>query len=172
MSCPSIITILPTECIGNSLASINTNFENLETAACDNSVTINSLQQDIQQLNTLITNLSAITVPGAAKAWLRFDGTRDVSGNSTVPLGPRFIYSSYNINSVTKKAIGDYRIEFENRFPSPNYTAIGTSQQTPTLTNNFTWLQPYRYTSLFLEVKIYSNLNEGVDPRNISIVVF
>jgi hypothetical protein len=172
MSCPSIITILPTECIGNSLAAINSNFENLETAACDNSGTITTLQQNIQQLNTLITNLSAITVPGTAKAWVKFDGARDIGGNISTLLGPRFIYSSYNINSIIKKAPGDYRIEFENRQPSPNYAVIGTSQQTPTSTNNFTWLQPYRYTSLFVEIRTFSNLNEGVDPRNISVVIF
>jgi len=171
MSCPSIITILPSECIGNSLAAINSNFANLLSATCDNTGTIIPLQQSIQQLNTLLTNISAVTVPGAAKAWVKFDGTRNVSGSIDVPLGSRFIYSSYNINSVIKKSVGDFRIQFANRLPTSNYAAVGTSQQTITTTNNFTWLQPYRYTSSFLEIKILSNINEGVDPQNVSVVI-
>ncbi len=172
MSCPSVITILPTECIGNSLAAINSNFESLKEGACDNSSTIAPLQQSIQQLNTLLLNLSAITVPGTAKAWVKFDGTRDTSGNTFLPVGPRFKYSFYNINSVIKKSVGDYRIEFENEIPTPNYAVVSTSQQTLTQTGNSTWVQPYDYRRTYVDIRVTSGLNELVDPQNISIVVF
>lgn len=172
MSCPTTVVIQREECIGNSLPKINDNFIFLKDAACDNFSFISDLQQNIQELNTLITSLSAITVPGTAKAWLKFDGTRDETGSPSTFLTNRFIYSSYNIASVLKKANGDYRINFERRFPSPRYVVIGTSQQIQTATGDYTWFQPYTYTSLYTEVRIFSNNNQGADPRNISLVIF
>ncbi len=172
MSCPNITAIQRFECIGNSLPKINDNFIALKDGACDNYSFIGNLQQSIQDLNSLIVNLSAITVPGAAKAWVKFDGTRDVNNIVTNLRTNRFIYSSYNITSVLKKADGDYRVTFTNRLPGPTYAVIGTSQQKTTTTGNYTWFQPYAYTSLYTDVRVFSNLNEGADPQHVSLVIF
>jgi hypothetical protein len=52
MSCPTVTTIQPTECIGNSLNTINANYQSLRTGVCDN-------QDQINFLRTLLLDLSA-----------------------------------------------------------------------------------------------------------------
>lgn len=51
MSCPSVVTIQPTECIGNSLNTINNNYQALRVGVCDN-------QDQINALRTLLFDLS------------------------------------------------------------------------------------------------------------------
>jgi microcystin-dependent protein len=71
-------TIQPTECIGNSLATINNNF--------------NNLYQDILTLQTLIQQLATVPVgtiayyglQNAPTGWIPCDGTQLVSGTSTI----------------------------------------------------------------------------------------
>lgn len=47
MSCPTTQTILKTECIGNSLVTINGNFNTLRTAICDNQTQIDDIKTAI-----------------------------------------------------------------------------------------------------------------------------
>ena len=49
-------------------------------------------------------------IPGAAKAWVNFDGTGTVS-----------IRSSYNVSSITDEGTGRYTINFTNAFTDTNY---------------------------------------------------
>lgn len=171
MSCPSIITIPDTECIGNSLTTINNNFSALEVAACDNQSFITSLNNSITNLNTLITDLTNITVPGAAKAWVSFDGTKDDKNFSSSFNTNRYIFSGYNVSSVFRKGAGDYRITFTTRFLSRNYVIIGTSRQTQ-VGGQYTWLQPYDYRTAFADIKIVSQSGNAADPQNVSVVIY
>lgn len=173
MSCFETKSIDPTECIGNSLSKINSNFIGLKDAACDNDSRITSLRNDIANLNSLVLSLSGITVPGMAKAWLKFDGTRDTSNTASVLNTNRFIYSSFNISSVLRKGTGDYRITFATPFTSTNYTLVGTSSQKQGTTGLFTWLQPYAYRSVYVDVRVNGiNLSTAADPEHCSIVIF
>jgi hypothetical protein len=52
MSCPTVTTIQATECIGNSLNTINANYQALRTGICDN-------QDQIDALRTLLFQLSS-----------------------------------------------------------------------------------------------------------------
>jgi hypothetical protein len=56
-------------------------------------------------------NESPISVPGAAKAWVNFNGT----GASAT------IRDSFNVTSVTDNAIGDYTITLTNALGNSNY---------------------------------------------------
>ena len=56
-------------------------------------------------------NESPISVPGAAKAWVNFNGT----GASAS------IRDSFNVGSVTDNAIGDYTITLTNSLANSNY---------------------------------------------------
>jgi hypothetical protein len=104
---------------------------------------------------------------------LKFDGTRDTTGAVTEFLTDRFIYSSYNISSVFKKKTGDYRIYFQTPFPTRDYVVTGTSSETLSLGGDYTWLQPYTYTTTFVDVRVHgNNITDTVDPRNVSIVIF
>lgn len=171
MSCPSITIIPDTECIGNSLTTINNNFSALKVAACDNQSFITSLDSSILSLNNLITNLTNVVVPGAAKAWVSFDGTKDSSNQPSNFNTNRYIYSSYNVSSVLRKNTGDYRITFGTRFSSRNYVVVGTSRQTQS-GGLFTWLQPYDYRTAFADIKITTQSGNVADPQNISVVIF
>jgi hypothetical protein len=56
-------------------------------------------------------NESPISVPGAAKAWVNFNGT----GSSAT------IRDSFNVSSVTDNAVGDYTMTFTNSMNNSNY---------------------------------------------------
>lgn len=56
-------------------------------------------------------NESPISVPGAAKAWVNFNGT----GSSAT------IRDSFNVDSVTDNATGDYTITLTNALGNSNY---------------------------------------------------
>jgi len=62
-------------------------------------------------------NESPISVPGAAKAWVSFDGTA----------GAVSVRSAYNVSSVTENASGDYTINFTTAMADANYavTTLG-----------------------------------------------
>jgi len=181
MSCPTVTKILNTECIGNSLATINSNFTVLGAAACDNYKTVTTLLCSIQTLDNRVFDLTQKT-PGIAKAWVKFDGTRNESGSNSTAATNRYIYSSYNIQSVYKLtptptlspslSAGDYQIVFkQGLFTSKNYAVIGTSSETsPT----FGWLQPYSYQTTSVQVRVHSPTYPGpiVDPSHISVAIF
>jgi hypothetical protein len=187
MSCPNVTSIKSTECIGNSLPTINDNFAALKNAACDNYSTITTFNSNILDLNTKITSLSS-QIPGIAKAWVKFDGTRDAAtpsspnGTSSTAATNRFIYSSYNIDYVYKAtttntpttSAGDYRIYFKpGTFTTPNYAVIGTSSERKGIIN-YGWLQPYTYNTSFVGVRIHAPIWPGdvVDPTHISVAIF
>ena len=172
MACTfTVKTIESTECIGNSLEKINFNFDSLEENACQNYNKIESLESSLTALDTQITDLSAITVPGVLKAWIKFDGTRDTSGITSTNLTNRFIYSAFNIGKVQTISTGDYRIFFNTPFPTSNYVAVGTSSLV-TSAGKRTWLQPYDYRTAFLGVRVASTTGPAVAANHISVVFY
>ena len=172
MACTfTVKTIESTECIGNSLEKINDNFESLKGNACQNYNKIESLESSLTALDTQITDLSAITVPGVLKAWIKFDGTRDTSGITSTNLTNRFIYSAFNIGRVQTIDTGDYRIFFNTPFPTSNYVAVGTSSLAFSAGNR-TWLQPYDYRTAFLGVRVASINGPAVAAKHISVVFY
>lgn len=58
-------------------------------------------------------NESPISVPGAAKAWVNFNGVGTVS-----------IRDSFNISTLTDNGTGDYTIAFTNSFSNTNYCVV------------------------------------------------
>jgi hypothetical protein len=173
MSCFNTTHIDKTECIGNSLNKINNNFEGLKEAVCDNDNTINIIKSDINNLDTKINALSSIVVPGLTRAWIKFDGTRDASNNISTFKTNRFIYSSFNISSVLRKDIGDYRITFNTPFPTQNYILIGTSSQKQNSTGQYTWFQPYTFRTTYVDVRVNGTTPSIVaDPEHCSVIIF
>lgn len=172
MACTfTVKPIESTECIGNSLEKINDNFESLKNNACQNYNTISALLTGISNLDARITTLSAITVPGVLRAWIKFDGTRDANGIVNSNLTNRFVYSAYNINRVQVVGVGDYRIYFNTPFSTSNYIAVGTSSLA-IAAGKHTWLQPYDYRTAFLGVKVASVDGPLVAANHISIAIY
>ena len=58
-------------------------------------------------------NESPISVPGAAKAWVNFNGTGTVA-----------IRDSFNVSSITDDDVGRYTINFTNNFDDSNYCPV------------------------------------------------
>lgn len=176
MPCPietAIQTIPREECLGNSLPRINDNFANLKTQSCENYDRLEGIDSNILNLQTLYSNLSSVVMPGISKAWVKFDGTRDTAGQVTAFLTDRFIYSSYNISTVYKKSTGNYRIFFQTPFASSTYVAVGTSNETLSPLSEYTWLQPYTYTTAYMDVRIHGNtLSDTVDAKHVSVLIF
>ena len=60
-------------------------------------------------------NESPISVPGAAKAWVNFDGD---------PVGIR---DSFNVSSITENGGGDYTVNFTTNMSSASYVPLFTN---------------------------------------------
>ena len=67
-------------------------------------------------------NESPISVPGAAKAWVNFDGRTGTLNQNDVT-----IRGSYNVTSVTDNGTGDYTVNFTNNMPDTDYCVSGTA---------------------------------------------
>lgn len=172
--CPienNILNIPREECIGNSLTRINDYFRALRIQTCENYTKLEGIDASILALQTLFNTISSISLPGTAKAWVKFDGTRDSVNVQSTLLTNRFIYSSYNIFSIYRKAIGDYRIYFQTPFSTANYAVVGTSNETVSELGEYTWLQPYSYTQNYTDVRVHGNtLSDTVDSEHISVI--
>lgn len=172
---PEIPEIFKTECIGNSLSKINSNFDALRFYACENYSKLDGLQTDIDALRTNISDLSSAVIPGLAKAWVKFDGTKKENGDlETSPtLSNRYIYSAYNISQVYRFNRGEYQITFNTPFANTNYLLLGTSSQKQASTTLFTWLQPVQFTPEWAIVCVLGpNSTSSADAEHISIVVY
>ena len=55
------------------------------------------------------------TMPGAAKAWVNFNGTGTVA-----------IRSSFNVSSITDNGVGIYTVNFTNAMADANYAVLAT----------------------------------------------
>lgn len=186
MPCPTVITIPREQCLGNSLSIINTNFSNIKDSICLPSTGLDDqvigLTNSRNTFQTLYTNLSGPATRGAAKAWVKFDGVRGRNDPSTGPYtvtGPRFIYSSYNIDFVTMTTLsggnqvpGHYTISIaSNVFRNRNYVVVGTSSEA-IVSGKYTWFQPVDYTQSYLTAKVQTHDGILTNARHISVVFF
>jgi hypothetical protein len=59
----------------------------------------------------------------ACRAWVNFDGNRDVNGLVSAANTARLIRSSGNVTSVTRTGVGQYTINFTTAMPDGSYCA-------------------------------------------------
>ena len=140
-ACNFTTQISGTQCIGDSLQVINTNFANLDTAVC--AVSSNYVSKIVAGSNiqispaggTGVVSVSAYGL-GIPRAWVVFNGYTPESG--TDPNLVYQIYSSYNVSSVVEPPT---QAEV-NRLPSdplrlpsatdfPNYACVKISFTNP-----------------------------------------
>jgi len=79
-------------------------------------------------------NESPISVPGAAKAWVCFNGTTGTQGQNDVS-----IRSSFNVSSVTDHSTGEYTVNFATAFSDANYATVALTTVQGTTTTNGGW---------------------------------
>tara|TARA_Y100000385_G_scaffold251545_1_gene274349 strand:+ start:18219 stop:19196 length:978 start_codon:yes stop_codon:yes gene_type:complete len=68
-------------------------------------------------------NSKMSSAKGVAKAWMSFGWDNTANSNS----GANVINESFNIASLERIAVGQYKITFSTPFPTTKYVAIGTS---------------------------------------------
>ena len=168
----SIPTIDIDECIGLSLATINTNFQDLKNEYCLNDSELATIETSFNTLSSNLISLSALS-PGIAKAYAVFDGTRNISGNYTMT-GNRLLYSSYGVASVSSNRTGTYSLSFTRPFSNTNYVLIGTSMETMS-GGRYTWLQPTTYATTSAVINIHSDTDNVATLTNadyISVLIY
>lgn len=67
---------------------------------------------------------SSLSVPGAAKAWVNFNGTGTVA-----------IRDSLNVSSITDNAVGNYTLNFTTAMGDINYTPVGSVRSIDNMTD-------------------------------------
>jgi hypothetical protein len=164
-----IKTIVRTEYIGNSLNVINDNFQTLRDEICKQDSTLATVAVSAGEFNSQIQSLSGATIPGAAKAWVKFDGSRDTNQQNSTAATERFLYKTLNIQSVYRKNQGDYRVYFTKPFNDNKYITTGSCSLSSTSdTGRVSSLIPYAFSPDFVDVRI----NPVVDPRHVSVIIF
>jgi hypothetical protein len=129
---PTITNIDKSECIGNSLVTINGNYTNIQNSLADvdtNIVTINTL---LNNLTTIVRSISS--TPQQAFAWVNFSGRRETDpddipsgrGGTRLENTNRKIFTGYNVASVLRESTGIYRISLINA-ASPRFCILGTT---------------------------------------------
>ena len=174
MSCPTVSVIQSNECIGNSLAVINDNFASLSDGICDNIDNIVDIEGNIDNLTTQLNALSSLVTPGAAKAWVVFDATREANTGTVNPLGNRLIRNSYNVSSVLKYSTdpGLFEVTFTTSLANTNYGVIATCSEKAASSGNFVWAQPSLRDPSSVRLYIRSiTASEVADPEYVSVIV-
>jgi len=154
----SIPTIELTECVGISLATINSNFSNLTDEVCSTNTLLKGTSADYTVTDSRLVTLSALS-PGIAKAWVVFNGTNPVS-----------VYDTFNVASVTRTSTGTYTLSFVPAFKDTNYALVGTSFEKNN--SNYTWLQPTTCTTSTAVINIHSHTNQPADPEYVSVLIY
>jgi len=131
---PNIITIPKSECIGNSLVTINGNYANIKQS-------IETVNNDLIQINTALTNLTTIlnsvsATPRLASAWVNFRGRQttgnDGLGTTNFSTGVnRHIESSYNVTNVIRVDTGRYLVNIQPPGLTKNFVVTGMVSPLP-----------------------------------------
>ena len=133
---PTITTIQKTECIGNSLVTINTNYENIKNSFTTVNTDINNINDT---LDNLITFTDSVSSAQLAKGWVKFSGRFNIGGSLDLTNSERKRFNSYNVKSVTRLNTGQYLVTLDksigteflvNGFVQPYYSGSGTFQGT------------------------------------------
>ena len=95
-----------------------------------------------------------------ATAWCRFDGSTT----------PPTILDSFNVDSVDRIALGNFRINFSVSFANANYVALGTAGDNNTIMYNAS-LRNYTVDDLIFEIADNIGNNNANTDTN-SLVVF
>jgi hypothetical protein len=111
--------------------------------------------------NVAVTPSVAKAAPGAAKAWVVFNGT-----------GTPAIGASYNVSSITDHGTGEYTINFTTPFSSANYAATGFGADTSGGGGQVLIFSNTAQTSSACRIKTVNAGGSLIDPNLVSLVFF
>ena len=79
---------------------------------------------------TTALNASGDAPVFACRAWVNFDGTRNVTNTGASTNGqPVFIRASGNVTSVVRNGVGDYTVNFTTAMPDANFAAVASHRK-------------------------------------------
>ena len=114
---------------------------------------------------------SSLSVPGAAKAWVNFNGTGTVA-----------IRDDLNVSSITDNANGDYTVNFTTAMSDTNYCVVGGMSANSSSTNGNTFYSSTQisgpaYNSGYTttsSIRMLSMDGSGtnIDAAHLNVVVF
>ena len=149
------------ECLGLSLATINTNFNLLKEANCFTSEELTVKQNEINDLTTKVNSLST-DLTKVAQALVVFDGTND----------PATIIKSSRVAKVDRLSTGVFELSFVPSFLDTNYLIVGTCIETST-NSKYTWVAPTATQTVSTSiVNIRNESGDFVNPNYVSVSIF
>lgn len=122
------------------------------------------VSQYLQALQTIIANAISSAVPRKVYAWVRFG----YIGGSIV------IQASSGVSSVTRLAVGKYRINFSTPVGGTGFAVTGNAQQVNNTGASFpNVLVPMTYNAAYVEVWTGDNSEDQFyDTANANVVVY
>lgn len=163
--CDNPYTIPPIdidECVGSSLATLNSNFQELKNNTCLTFSEIEEVQSDLVELSAKYQDFISY-VPSFIAAKVSFNGT-----NTS-------IYTQLNVASVSALGTGMYALSFTTAFPTSGYALIGTCQEKRISgfpTNTYVWVQPTTFTTTTAVININDEDGNFIDPEYVSIIIY
>jgi hypothetical protein len=158
------------ECVGTSLATINSNFQELKVNECLTFDEIQKIETNLIDLSSRYFSISSYA-PRVSKAWAHFS----IDPITNIPT----IQSSFNIDSVTPTATGSYAITFSETLPTSGYALIGTCKETekqigtyPNISSTHVWVQPTTFTTTSAGINIRNISGTFAIPEYVSIAIY
>lgn len=164
---PSTIPVIDLdECIGTSLVTINSNFQDLKENSCLVFDEIERIESNLIELSSQWSSLSSY-IPGFSTAWVNFDGTTT----------PPTIKSAYNVASVSAMGTGMFALSFTTHFANISYALVGTCIETENVGSApfpqmYVWVQPTLFTTASANINIRNQDGIFANPNYVSIVVY
>jgi hypothetical protein len=156
----AIATIDLDECLGLSLATINTNFELLKEANCLTSEEVAEKQTEIQELTTKVNSLSE-NLFKIAQATVSFDGTYD----------PANLITSSRVVKVDRLSTGVFELSFVPAFSDTNYLVLGSCLET-SISSKYVWVAPTLQTLSTTTINTRNENGDFVNPNYVNVTIF
>lgn len=105
---------------------------------------------------------SSLSVPGAAKAWVNFNGTGVVA-----------IRAQLNVSSITDNGVGDYTVNFTTAMSDANYAMSSSYQRTYNSSAFFDYfVAPLTFNAGSLRVKVGYASSTAEDQEYVAVSIF
>lgn len=106
---------------------------------------------------------SSLSVPGAAKAWVNFNGTGTVA-----------IRAQLNVSSITDNGVGNYTVNFTTALPDTNYCVAGSADDIASSTLG-TYFVPHNGTApttTAVRIRTLNSTPNYTDRESVNVAIF
>ena len=149
------------KCIGDTLPTINSNFNTLDTELCTLKTNVTTLSSETLAIYPAVTT-SAFT----PKVWASINGTRNSSNTSGSVAGQSvYLKSKYNVSSVTKNNDGVYTVNIPSPLSNTDYLVSITGY-------GFTDIRVTTKNIFFFTFECRNIAGTLTDNQDLNIIVF